>query len=418
MDDFDQQRDPEGLDRLFDQTMRGPFNPSPLGTITDEGQAFPLIPGGVTEEQNWPLSLQSYMRGGFYNDRFAQLPPDGVDTDVNNEDNRIPGWERYYVDADGLDTEADFKLQVVDYGSYNHALEFTLPSGMDSFTYFGVETEIHMPAQSLQYMWPTITLLNSHPTNTDAENAEDLYLSCQVVGQYPDGTELTVKTLTDTNFEAATGGTVYRMPLETAWNFTKYIVRWYFWFTSGEPTTARERKFQLIQPTLMTPQLLTMNLHAYRDNIILAASNTYKGHRNEMGQDHHFIAPLPGFCAAASVAYKNLTLTAGTVTAWLRTKDGSDGTTTDFSGSNPVPYFDKDSTYGSSFWDFSGTPYAGFPSTLTQFNQGDILIPYFETDSSFAGTDLIGDIWADFVLVMFADGYWTTGSRVFTIAIS
>lgn len=80
------------VERLFDLTSRGPFSGYRPEEITRETPELPLIPGGVTEDQRFPLYLQGYIIGNMYNDRFISGPPDGDGSVIDNIDNKLPGW--------------------------------------------------------------------------------------------------------------------------------------------------------------------------------------------------------------------------------------------------------------------------------------------------------------------------------------
>ena len=80
------------LERLFDQTMRGPFGGYRPELITEENPYFPQAPGGVAEDNAFPLYLAGFILGKVQNDRFIHGPPDGDESAIDDEENRLPGW--------------------------------------------------------------------------------------------------------------------------------------------------------------------------------------------------------------------------------------------------------------------------------------------------------------------------------------
>lgn len=89
--DFDPNNNAE-LEKLWGMTQRGPFKGMQPDQILGEVSDIPLIDGGVTEEQRFGIQLQSFMRGGVYNDKFSAPPPD-ITERIDNTENRLPGWD-------------------------------------------------------------------------------------------------------------------------------------------------------------------------------------------------------------------------------------------------------------------------------------------------------------------------------------
>lgn len=402
------------IDRLFGLTERGPFSGNLPGVTSLETPEFPLMPGSITEEQYWPLYLQSFIRGGFYNDRWVAPPPDGLDSAINNTDNRLPGWEKYFSAEGTAATIDDFTVTWKEDSAFspNHGqytLQLVLPSDWPDVAQAGIRTRMHMPAGNLQFMWPTITI-------EGGTALADLQLTCAVIGINPDGTEATAVEVTHDLI--TTDDRAFRAMFRTISRYAFYDVVWYFNWPASSGRTATARTIYLYSPTLNVPQHYTVNVHGYRDDLTVAASNNYKLHRNVMGNDRPYIAPHPGIIVSASAAHTGFTFTAGDIEAWVRVKDGAAGGTTDWSSylTAPVPILDKDTPTATHYLDLDSTAWAGFTGFM--FKAGDQLLPMISTTSALAGSGLTGDIYADFTVLMFADELSVTGREGYTIAVA
>lgn len=80
------------MSRLFSQTQRGPFSGYRPELVTEEIAQFAQAPGSIAEDNLIPLYLSGYIVGRVHNDRFLHGPPDGDGSDLDDAENKLPGW--------------------------------------------------------------------------------------------------------------------------------------------------------------------------------------------------------------------------------------------------------------------------------------------------------------------------------------
>ena len=414
------------VNRLFDQTMRAPFGGGLPGTLAGESSEFPLIPGGVTEEQYWPLYLQSLIRGGFYNDRFVAGPPD-PDSPINNTDNRLPGWELVLntvgVVVGGLTQTLDDFECYWEYNSGAPRLRFVLPSDWDDDMGVGLAQSVLTPRGSRHYDWPTFNI-EPKDAGVDETNMSVMLVRANVsyTGDWPSysatygpwGSAATWSSTPDKNytaFDMEADAYSYRdsatTPNNSSW-WRKY--GFLIYNDGGTASIGEEREFYLNYTSLSQPHYYSMNIEGIHNGNLTDSSSYVM----ELSSLNTVVAPADGF--VVSLWFKTDATWAFNVMDSIKFYvERSDDDGSSWSQVGPTLWFYGDDVSLSHFVDIDMNGYGVVPVGDSQtFLQGELLRLTMETSTRADVWTTTEDYHGGVVLHLYADGTESHG-RLFSV---
>lgn len=167
------------MNRLFDMTNRGPFAGYRPEQISEELQEFYQTPGGLAEDNFTPLYLAGYILGKIHNDRFIHGPPDGSGSILDDETNKLPGWE--VVDG----TTNGGSVVWADEGNGVGVLKFYIEDGaVDDVLY--VQQDIFVSGGNIDILSLAADWIGIADIAGGAEGKYDTFI--EYAWYYPDGT--------------------------------------------------------------------------------------------------------------------------------------------------------------------------------------------------------------------------------------
>jgi len=384
------------IDRLFQMTQRGPFSGQRQEEVLSETDGFVLQTGGVTEEQYWPIYLQSYIRGGFINDRFLAGPPDGLDSEINNTTNRLPGWEKFLWDRDSGSAHDvdDFTMvwEATPGGTGNKQLKITIPASVgtpwqDGY-YVGIRQRVHTQMNDLHQMWPS-WYIEAETGSGDVLDAQTTLLKYMI---YPDGTR-DLKTDPDFKPEADVdiAGRIYRTPQTTDdidAAFYEYA------FLIGSPTEDfddQDREFIVKFTSLLEPVRSYHTMMGFSPSVTPVSETRQEiKHLNFIdGAAHEYFAPRAGYVDNITATHgTGITNTTGGINHFVNAWNPTDG--------SRELRFEDDAAFGvqpqvsgtqkgkTARANFNGNEDMGW--RLNEFKAGDQLTMQAEADASWTGS--------------------------------